>query len=388
MAPAAGVTILRQDIQEEHCAAAHITDVTPLASYNWVEAKTPTIIVPGAPARWSPPIMSRRLPKDSGLVYIAQNAARHPDSPLEPLFRALYISQPDFDVSSVDVVTDRNNVRKLLSFIDPTSSRNAAERFVINVEITDKTAIFSRAETKTTEYIGSHEFRGFGHEFEKAYTASRINGSTGHHRILSYLLGDLRFLVRHEVDGYLEHQTTLSRSTHNGNEAGDLESLLGSLSLSRTNGSAEAVRIRGSKLSFREEGRMVPIGSTLEIKTRVFHKPLAFSEVAPQLWVSQTPKLVRAYHKGGLFQEAKVEDVTLLIRSWEDENQASLKRLTVLIKKIISSTEECGGRATVVFDVAADRLLVTPADGNPMLPQDLYCKWDNSKVSDVAPETG
>jgi hypothetical protein len=74
--------------------------------------------------------------KDNGLVYISQNAARHPDSPLEPLFRSLYIEHPSFDINSIDVVTDRNNIRKLLSFIKPTLSRNGLDPFTIQVEMT------------------------------------------------------------------------------------------------------------------------------------------------------------------------------------------------------------------------------------------------------------
>ncbi len=81
----------------------------PLASY-WIEAPTPTIAVPGSPPLWSAPRAPRQLKKASGLIYIAQNAARHPDSPLESLSRALYIANPSFDIRSIDVVTDRNNM--------------------------------------------------------------------------------------------------------------------------------------------------------------------------------------------------------------------------------------------------------------------------------------
>jgi len=73
---------------------ASITDVKHLSSYNWIEAPTPTIAVLGSPPLWSALKAPRRLKKDSGLIYIAQNAARHPDSPLEPLFSALYIANP------------------------------------------------------------------------------------------------------------------------------------------------------------------------------------------------------------------------------------------------------------------------------------------------------
>jgi hypothetical protein len=88
------VEISRLGIENSAPAEATITDVEHLASYNWIEASTPTIAVPGSPAHWSAPQGSKYVKKDSGFVYIAQNAARYPDSPLEPLFRSLYIEQP------------------------------------------------------------------------------------------------------------------------------------------------------------------------------------------------------------------------------------------------------------------------------------------------------
>lgn len=139
----------------------------------------------------------------SGLIYVAQNAARHPDSPLEPLFRALYITNSSFDIRSVDIVTDRNNIRKLLSFINPSLSKGGLEPFAISVEIAGNTAISCREEVVTHEIVGPNDFRSFGHEFEKVYTTEQVSDSTGHHRIISYHFYGLKFLVRRETDGYV-----------------------------------------------------------------------------------------------------------------------------------------------------------------------------------------
>ncbi|KAI1214723.1 uncharacterized protein F4807DRAFT_7097 [Annulohypoxylon truncatum] len=367
-------TISRRDLQGDTALAANITEVNHLASYSWIEAPVPTIAVPGVPPRWTPLRGQQRLPKDAGLIYIAQNAARHPDSPLEPLFRALYITQPAFDILTTDVVTDRNNLRKLLSFVDPSSSRNGLESFTIDVEVTKDTAIFCRMETETQEIIGPNEFRGFGHEFEKAYTTDAINGSTGHHRIVSYKFYGLNFIIRHEVDGYVSNR---KETSSRGRGTDDISSLLGSLSLSTSDNTNKASRVAGSKLVIREEGHIVPIESTLEIKTRVAHKPLNIMEIAPQLWVSQTLKLVRAYHSRGVFQEPRVEDVAADIRRWEQGNQANLKKLAILIKKIISAVKGFGGRATVRYDAIMGQLVIKQTDEERMLPKDLYSKWDS-----------
>lgn len=84
-----------QDLQElEISAFASTTDVKPLSSYSWIEAPNAkfTIAILGSPALWSAPGRTRRAKKNSGLIYIAQNAAHHLDSPLEPLFRAIFTS--------------------------------------------------------------------------------------------------------------------------------------------------------------------------------------------------------------------------------------------------------------------------------------------------------
>lgn len=364
--------ISRLGLEPSAPAEAIITDVKHLASYNWIEASTPTIAVPGSPAQWSASQGPRQIKKDSGLVYVAQNAARHPDSPLEPLFRSLYIEHPSFDINSIDVVTDRNNIRKLLSFINPTLTKNGLDPFTIQVEMTARTAIFCREETATYEVIGPGEFRGFGHEFEKASTITQVKGSTGHHRIVSYRLGGLSFLVRHETDGCygdLKPVVKDDESTEN-----NLANMLETLSLSLDTTSTDETSVQ-SKLTIKREGRVVPRESTLEIKTRVFHKPLKLPEVAPQLWVSQTPKLVRAYHQRGKFSTPKVEDMTAAVKDWEQTHQDDIKRLVALINRILRVTRNWGGSSTIYYDLLKDKLVVKKIERKKMLPDDLYSRW-------------
>ena len=319
------------------------------------------------------------MKKDSGRVYIAQNAARHPDSPLEPLFRALYHANPLFDIRSIDVVSDRNNIRKLLSFIDPGSSKNGLEAFTINIEVMKNTAIFCREETVVQEFIRQDDFRGFGHEFEKAYTTNQIHCSTGHHRIISYRFSGLNLIIRHETDGFIGvDEMTESSSREPGGV--DLSRMLGSLSLSSPTFPSGSIPA-GSKLTIRQEGQIVALDSTLEIKTRVRRKPLTVEEVAPQLWISQTPKLVRAYHERGKFQVPVVEDVAAQIKGWEESNQKNLKTLAAVIAKIIGVVKP-HGHVVVKCDNERDSLIFRKAEGKKMLPEDLYMKWEAVNLTD------
>jgi hypothetical protein len=370
--------ISRQDLRDvDTPPVASITCVKHLASYNWIETPTPTIVVPGSPPLWSAPEAPQQLKQDSGLIYIAQNAARHPESPVEPLFRALSIADPSFDIRTVDIVTDRNNIRKLHSFINRSLTKYGLEAFTIKIEVTKNTAIFCRQETATHEYIQPHEFKGYGHEFEKVYTTNQISGGTGHHRIISYRFSDLHFVVRHETDGYVDDGIKEAASRGKDPKKDELSAMVESLSLHSASVPQKATACP-TKLKVKEGGQVVPLESTLEIKTRVFHKQLLVQEISPQLWISQTPKLVRAYHRRGIFQRPEVEDIATEIKSWEKANQGDLRKLAALIKRILSVVKGCGGKAIVIYDDRRDKLLIYKDDGRKMLPEDLYAIWDDN----------
>lgn len=340
--------ISRKDLQSK-VNEASVTDVRHLSSYNWLAAPEPTIAVPGCPPLWSPPKAARHVRKDSGLIYIAQNAARHPEYPLEPLFQALYMEHPSFDLESVDLITDRNNIRKLLSFVNPSISRNGLEPFTIHVEVFKNTVIFCRTETKTKKFVQPHEFISYGHEFEKAFTTNKISSSTGHHRLVSYQFSNMKILVRYETDRYInKHKMGIS-----GAESDALASIIQSLSIKSASTASTS-----SKLRIKRAGEVVGSDSTLEIKTRVSHKPIDLKEVLPQLWVSQTPNLMRAYHKHGRFEPPEVENISSKIKKWEENHHLDLKCLAALISKIILIVTENQGNAMIKYDPQIDKLIL------------------------------
>lgn len=306
--------------------------------------------------------------KDHGRIYIAQNAARHPSSPLEPLFRALFASDPDFAINSIDIISDRNNIRKLLSFIDPSLDSKRLEPFTIKAELINGTAVLCRDETRVQIFVGPKKFVGYGHEFEKAYTTQEIHGSTGHHRIISYCLDNLNFIIRHETDGYADD--ALTESTRITKENNGLSEMLQDLSLSK---GAEKAEHPGSKLAVRKQGRIVPQDSVLEIKTAGQNKRLPFKKAASQLWISQTNKLVRASHKEGTFDVPFVEDVSAEIAKWEENNQEHLRMLVSLIRRIIEVVKSTGD-VFIKYDPEGDKLVISKRRGKKMLPRDLYLK--------------
>ncbi|KAJ5598455.1 hypothetical protein N7537_008539 [Penicillium hordei] len=93
--------------------------------------------------------------------------------------------------------------------------------------------------------------------------------------------------------------------------------------------------------------------------------------VAPQLWISQTPKLVRAYHNEGKFHPPEAEDAVAAVKSWEDRHQVDLRKLAALIHRIIEVTKGCGGVATIGRQAQSKKLTIDKADRDRMLFMDL-----------------
>lgn len=196
--------------------------------------------------------------------------------------------------------------------------------------------IFSRDEAINSEFIGESQFRGFGRQSGKSYTIPQAKGSTGHHRIFYYQLGSLNFLVRHEVDGYVKDD---------GDQQNFITSAWELLNLSQSKPLKEK-RFSSSRLRIQHFGEPVTRESNLEIKTRAAKKPLDLEKVIPRLWISQTPKPVRAHHHGGKFTSPEVEDVTIQIQDWERRHQGEINLLVNLIERIIHQTRAFGGSST------------------------------------------
>ena len=90
----------------------------------------------------------------------------------------------DFDFSNVDLIANRNSLRKLLDF----SKGRAPDSFRIDLNLVNNTLFLTRRERNTREMIHGNQNSGFGHNFERAFTqpAAGIEDSSGHHRVIRY----------------------------------------------------------------------------------------------------------------------------------------------------------------------------------------------------------
>ncbi|CAE6446495.1 unnamed protein product [Rhizoctonia solani] len=270
-----------------------IKDYQVLGSYNWLDAgkQSPTIVIPGQPRIWQEPILPLQLALDQGYTFIDQNAWRCRASPLEPIFRSIEVSQQvigntSFSLSELqaDVVTDRNNLRKLSAMVgDMRSNANLApsknREFRIDAQLAPngRTLLLTRYSKELRRMI-SHGGAGYGANFEHATTISnpislpnqgrRESGNflpTSYHRIARYSLAHLNLVVRYEVDAALG--TPLIDGPH--------------VSTYMNTSSESKVETRpDSTLHHFVSGSLVPQDRIMELKTSVSNKKLSWYDIS------------------------------------------------------------------------------------------------------------
>lgn len=375
----ATIIISKSDSSPTHGLVA-LSDFAVIASYNWLNEKQPTILVPGMPAIWSPPSEVPALKPDSGTRYVDQNADRMPFSPLEPLLRAVETHRPGFDLSELDIVCDRRSLRLLHGFMV-----GNPEAFQFGVEAIGNTTVFTRAESTSREAIAPNTFAGYRASFEEAYTKIHpdAKGSTSHYRIVTYTLGGLKLLVRSGVDAYRpsavgEHLSELLGSDYNQE---DCTRNIKQFSLNE--GLSTSTSFTAGELLVMEGGHDVPQAAVLELSTHASAKPSVIHRKVIDLYLSQTPCFVEGFFTStgprnnvsaqrARFGLVREDDVTEKTKKWEKQHQDELKSLVSILKQIVSGARTLGKPCVVKFDGVGDlRLEIAGDEGVPSLSE----KW-------------
>ena len=133
------------------------------------------------------PALPFSIERDQGVQYIDQNAHRSKTHPILPLVVSVRNISPNFDYSKINIITDRNNLRKLMSWAG-TSDTSPCEDFRIDIDVVGKdknTVLFTRWESRNYE---EHRY-GYGHNFVKATTSKlqHCENATGYSRIIQYV---------------------------------------------------------------------------------------------------------------------------------------------------------------------------------------------------------
>jgi len=329
------------DLSSEPTSAAEITNVVTLGSYNWADHEVPIIIVPGNAPTWKEPELPMQLKSGPGDSFIDQDTAHFPQNPLEPMIKAISITQrainKEFKLADecIDIVADRNSLRKLLRFVrasgpdrDPRPVRFREFRIDVQLAPNGRTLVFIPHEGINA---GSSRFRGLGYNFKRATTiepTSLVATNTrtrvsqlqpiSYHRIVRYDLLGLRFLVRSEVDAMMPS----SKVEPGPAKAEDIEDLVNAFTHTSISDptvplkpepvgpkqQAEIVSIDGSKLHYVSHGELIPQSNIIDVRT-VSSKGIAWSDVYPQLLLSQISTTKLATQLQGRVDTIKTYDI-------------------------------------------------------------------------------
>ncbi|KAF8817087.1 hypothetical protein BYT27DRAFT_7126830 [Phlegmacium glaucopus] len=357
----------------------YIKGCTYIGSYNWMKGDTPTILVPGSPPQWLNRILPFTIPPDSGMFFVDQNSYRMPQAMLLPLITAVNKiaerKEDKFDWPSVDFVSDRNGLRKLMRWV----GGNEVRDFRIDLQLAgEKTVLFKRWEKRVQE---AYNGRTFGFSFEKASTetAPGCRDSTGHHRIITYDLNGLKMVVRFEVDACIPPPGKYPRRSVSNID--DITSSLSSISLSPTTPGSSS----STQLAVREGGSEVSSTAVVELTTRsVTTMKLHgydWKEAYPQLFFSQTAHHILAIHQRGRFTEIQKRKLSSDdLKAVEKEAQGDLKKLRKfldIIKKIVIAHGK-KGRLSLVC-VGGELKIYKRTSDESCLPESAIALFDASK---------
>ncbi|KAF1943539.1 hypothetical protein EJ02DRAFT_433108 [Clathrospora elynae] len=383
-------TFRSADLNAERDDLAHgttISDCQYIASYNWSNEKTRTIIVPGKPPQWTPLHISQRLEEDSGQYFRDPNAAKYPDHPMAPVVHAILDIDPDFYTTRVDLFACGSTLGNLLRF-----TRGMDKAFRFNIEMVGNTVFFVRKENDPKELI--QNVRGFGHTFPEAYTTweSDVKGSDTHQRIVQYEFGGLKCLVRFESDGYIR-DASMSRDSSSDSTAGDEDDLLGALQSATITRPTDRSSRKSDTLKIKHGGSVVPQHTIFDLKTRSgkYKKDIDMNDIYPQLWIKQIPNFIVAYHDGaGLFQDIRVQDVKKDVQRWEKDNKDGIRRLAVLLKNILDIAKNDERGLLEVYCPGADCLEIRSqyGEGAHALPTELSDKWAENELDPDSTHAG
>ncbi|KAG6327426.1 hypothetical protein ID866_11663, partial [Astraeus odoratus] len=353
--------------------SVQLRNCTPIASYSWIEGTPPVIAVPGYPRIWRNTTVKEVKP-DSGVHYVDRNASHMARrSPLLPIFASIDTLRSNFRYNDLDLVTDRNNLRKLLRCIDAQRDRE----FRIDVDLVGKTCLLTRREETMMETI--NEFRGYGHEYEQASTRAHRGSEDeiGHHRIVTYEFGRLKVLLRCSVDA----------CTESGNEDDDLLAFFSSLSIGRndtkTSEDSTYTTRFGIKVKLTSPRSVVPQSSVIEIKTRASHRELDWKEAYPQLYLSQTPYLYLAKHSRGQFGPVeKVQLNSQAMASLTTEAEAAMGKLEVLLETLLKAVRKQGEGVplSLVYREGKLRLYKRKRGTGKLIGEEIYSKFHPSSA--------
>ena len=207
---------------------------------------------------------------------------------------------PEFRFDNVDVVVNRNSLRKLFNFCCGRSQQG----FRLNLMLVHNSLFVERCEGNDSRLTGDFQ-TGWGRNFERQFTKlpSGEEESTSHHHVLEYPLGNLRCVVQFEVDACYKSE-----------------------GVEETPSSANSKCFQSS---------------AAELKARA--KSGGLLKHMPQLWFGRTRWLIIGHHENGTVTEVKVTNAADRFVEWETKYQVNLRMLVATLSQLREAVRKANG---------------------------------------------
>lgn len=281
---------------------------------------------------------------------------------------------PTFSFNDVDVVTTRNSLRKLLDFF----GGRRKQSFLISLYMVENTLFLERCEKSVRLMLHGSANSGWGHNFERAFTTfpPGLEDSTAYHRALAYNIGDVRCVVRFEVD---------ARYKEGDNPNTDTDSLAAQMQKMSVNSRSKA-QSPDEHTGTRSSAEAVsPQSEAAELKTAAGKVSAKLTQSMPQLWFGRTPWLIIGSHTDGTFTELHVSKASDKFKTWETQEQLPLRKLAAALPLLRDCVKTNGGKKCVAIcekstDASVLRIHPAEKDAKP-LPDELITRfWTKSDV--------
>ncbi|EKV07289.1 Zinc finger, C2H2-type matrin [Penicillium digitatum] len=299
------------------------------------------------------------------------------------MVQAILTDNPEFPVTSVDIIGCNRTMGNLLCFV-----RGEEKPFRILVEVLGKTVFFVRRENSPTETIpGIH---GYGHTFPEAYTTwgANVGGSQSHQRVVEYEFAGMRCLVRFEADGFLPDLVSDPEKSgedpvpDSKEESVDPEEALPSIDeMAISDVPSASTEMATEQLDIAIQGQRIPQCAVFDLKTRSRSKKSVnvLEKELPQLWVTQTPNFILAHHAAGQFKHIRVQDVRNDVKQWEETQQLALGKFASLLQMIVEFARSLdNGKLEIEREEGEQVLNLREQRGvvNGVLSPAVASKWD------------
>ncbi|KAK1842353.1 geranylgeranyl pyrophosphate synthetase [Colletotrichum chrysophilum] len=343
-----------------------------LCSYNWVDTKDPTIIVPGGAAKFNSPVLPVRLKRDIGYTFCDLNRAKAPRQPFKGLFTALAVMSPNTKLDDVDVILTRGAFQTLHKFV----KSGCSTAFILQMNVINKTLVLTYREERNKR-ASSRKSPSWGHAFEEGFTAydDDLKESLAHHRAIKYQFGSLKVAVLHEVDAsYSGSFGSPGPEESAERKAKYLEKRSGATNLGHLVKSNQdvAVRLFGTGTAAENVAEM-----------KATQKPLALTgvpnEAKTQCWFGRTGTLIFGIHENGIFKKHSVRQFEF--EPWCQNAQEALQKVVSLFEKLREQTRRIGNCGVAILNPKSSRTRLeiwTPIRAlvfKPVSPDSFYRHW-------------